>query len=139
MADRPMLQATQAVINQLEKFGYMLDDHEREALGGAALYNLERALKTGQVSKETAALTEKNIYALVEKPPLASHLVGLAEAAEMLGWDKRKLATYRKRGVFPEPVQELKSGPVWLRSQIIKYAKTPARSRSGQKEEQAAN
>ncbi|MCE3202484.1 hypothetical protein [Paenibacillus sonchi] len=48
-------------------------------------------------------------------------LVGLAEAAEMLGWDKRKLSTYRSRGGFPEPIQQLASGPIWTYKQIEDY------------------
>lgn len=39
-------------------------------------------------------------------------LVGLAEAAGMLEWDKRKLSKYRERGVFPKPYQQLASGPI---------------------------
>lgn len=47
--------------------------------------------------------------------------IGLAEAAEILGWDKRKVSTYIKRGKFPEPVVRLKSGPIWERRQIEEY------------------
>lgn len=50
-------------------------------------------------------------------PPLA----GLSEAAEILGWDKRRVSTYRKRGAFPEPIQQLASGPIWTRKQIENY------------------
>lgn len=50
-------------------------------------------------------------------------LVGVKEAAEILGWDPRRVATYRKRGTFPEPVQELAMGPLWTRQQIEEYAK----------------
>lgn len=48
-------------------------------------------------------------------------LVGLAEAAEILGWDKRRVATYRKRGAFPDPIQQLASGPIWTQKQIEDY------------------
>jgi len=51
-------------------------------------------------------------------------IVGLAEVAEMLGWDKRKLATYIKRGVFPEPCIRLKSTPIWHRKVINEYLKS---------------
>lgn len=50
-------------------------------------------------------------------PPLA----GVAEAAEILTWDKRRVATYIKRGDFPEPIQRLASGPIWTRKQIEDY------------------
>jgi len=48
-------------------------------------------------------------------------LVGLAEVAEILGWDRRKVATYIKRGNLPEPIQRLRSGPIWTRKQIEEY------------------
>jgi hypothetical protein len=55
----------------------------------------------------------------IEKEKL--DLVGVKEAAEILGWDPRRVATYRSRGSLPEPVAELASGPVWLREQIEEY------------------
>jgi SAM-dependent methyltransferase len=45
-------------------------------------------------------------------------LVGVAEAAAMLGWDKRRVATYIRRGSFPEPLASLASGRVWDRADI---------------------
>ena len=54
-------------------------------------------------------------------------LVGITEAAAMLGWPTTKLQTYRQRskpgraGGFPKPVAELAAGPVWLKSQIEEY------------------
>jgi SAM-dependent methyltransferase len=48
----------------------------------------------------------------------AARLVGVAEAAEILGWDKRRVATYIRRGSFPEPLESLASGRVWEESDI---------------------
>lgn len=48
-------------------------------------------------------------------------LYGLAEFAEALGWDRRKLSTYRTRGAIPEPYQTLASGPVWTEEQVQGY------------------
>ena len=48
-------------------------------------------------------------------------LVGHKEAAAMLGWDPRRITTYRQRGSFPEPIAQLASGPVWLTSQIEEF------------------
>lgn len=53
-------------------------------------------------------------------------LCGYKEAAEIMGVDKKALAVYIKRGwpggrQFPEPVQRLASGPVWRKSDIIKF------------------
>ena len=42
-------------------------------------------------------------------------IVGVAEAAEIMGWDKRRVVTYLDRGQFPEPLTTLASGRVWLR------------------------
>lgn len=47
--------------------------------------------------------------------------VGLSEAADLLGWDKRKLSKYRERGVFPKPFQQFASGPIWTIDQIKQY------------------
>jgi hypothetical protein len=56
---------------------------------------------------------------VVEVIPL---LAGVAEAAEVMGWDKRRVITYIDRGRFPEPLQSLASGRVWLRSDVERYA-----------------
>src|SRR5438876_7646140 len=48
-------------------------------------------------------------------------LVGVAEAAGILGWDKRRIFTYISRGSFPEPVAHLASGRVWRREDIEAY------------------
>ena len=48
-------------------------------------------------------------------------LLGVAEVSNLLGWDKRKIATYIKRGVFPKPVHIVKATPLWTEEQIIDY------------------
>ena len=49
-------------------------------------------------------------------------LAGVAEAALIMGWDKRRVITYIDRGRFPEPVQSLASGRVWLRADVERFA-----------------
>ncbi|MGH2572481.1 MAG: hypothetical protein ACRDGU_03195 [Actinomycetota bacterium] len=49
-------------------------------------------------------------------------LAGVAEAAEVMGWDKRRVITYIDRGRFPEPIQWLASGRVWVRSDVEDFA-----------------
>ena len=49
-------------------------------------------------------------------------LAGVAEAAEVMGWDKRRVITYIDRGRFPAPIQALASGRIWLRSDIEAFA-----------------
>lgn len=51
-------------------------------------------------------------------------LVGVAEAAKIMGWDKRRVVTYLDRGSFPEPIASLASGRVWRRDDIEAYAKS---------------
>jgi hypothetical protein len=50
-------------------------------------------------------------------------LAGVAEAAELMGWDKRRVITYVNRGSFPAPVQSLASGRVWLRDDVEAFAR----------------
>lgn len=40
-------------------------------------------------------------------------LVGVAEIAERLGWDRRKVSIYDKRGLLPPPIARLAMGQVW--------------------------
>lgn len=49
-------------------------------------------------------------------------LAGVAEAAEILGWDKRRVITYIDRGSFPPPIAALASGRVWRREDVEAYA-----------------
>jgi hypothetical protein len=49
-------------------------------------------------------------------------LAGVAEAARVMGWDKRRVITYIDRGRFPEPVQALAAGRVWIRSDVQRFA-----------------
>lgn len=55
------------------------------------------------------------VTVLVEVAP---DLVGVAEAASMLGWDKRRVVTYVDRGSFPEPIARLAGGRVWARADV---------------------
>ena len=54
-------------------------------------------------------------------------LVGVSEAAALLGWDRRRVATYVARGAFPEPVAALASGRVWRREDVEAFARDRAR------------
>jgi hypothetical protein len=80
------------------------------------LANFRRALQRGLGRR--AETTEPAL--VVEVLPL---LAGVAEAAEIMGWDKRRVITYIDRGRFPEPVQSLASGRVWLRDDVQRFAK----------------
>ena len=45
-------------------------------------------------------------------------LVGVAEAAEILGKTTNAISTARQRGRFPEPLLVLKAGAIWRREDI---------------------
>ncbi len=64
--------------------------------------------------------TDGPLTLLVEVVP---RLAGVAEAAQVMGWDKRRIITYISRGRFPEPLQALASGRVWTRSSIEGFAR----------------
>jgi hypothetical protein len=49
-------------------------------------------------------------------------VVGVAEAAAIMGWDKRRVITYLRRGAFPAPFATLASGRVWRRDDIERFA-----------------
>jgi hypothetical protein len=49
-------------------------------------------------------------------------LVGVSEAADIMGWDKRRVITYIDRGHFPEPIAALAGGRIWLREDVEAYA-----------------
>jgi hypothetical protein len=51
------------------------------------------------------------------------HLVGVAEVAQILGWDKRRVATYVKRGSFPAPVESLAGGRVWMVDDVVAFGR----------------
>jgi predicted DNA-binding transcriptional regulator AlpA len=59
------------------------------------------------------------IILVVEIEPVVA---GVAEAAEVMGWDKRRIVTYIDRARFPKPLQTLASGRIWLRSDIEAFA-----------------
>lgn len=64
-------------------------------------------------------------------------LVGVTEAASILGWDRRRVATYVRRGAFPEPVASLASGRVWRREDVEAFGRDRAR-RKGRRISRAA-
>ena len=54
-------------------------------------------------------------------------VVGVSEAATILGWDRRRVATYVSRGAFPEPIAALASGRVWRREDIEAFGRDRVR------------
>jgi hypothetical protein len=79
----------------------------------------QRCLQTLRRSVARTEGTTGPLTLVVEVLPL---LAGVAEAADVMGWDKRRVITYIDRGRFPEPLQSLASGRVWLRADVERYA-----------------
>jgi hypothetical protein len=86
----------------------------RDACLGNLRRSLSRTLRRGPRRQEQLTL-------VVEVIP---ELAGVAEAAEVMGWDKRRVITYIDRGRFPAPIQALASGRIWIRSDVEEYAAT---------------
>jgi hypothetical protein len=68
---------------------------------------------------ELRSVTGEDVDLMIEVIPT---VVGVAEAAEIMGWDKRRVITYLDRGSFPEPLTTLASGRIWLREDVEAYA-----------------
>lgn len=66
---------------------------------------LGRVLYIDQQNRLIANMTERLV-------------VGLKEAAEMLGWSKQQVSVYINRDKFPQPSARLASGPLWDIEQI---------------------
>jgi len=69
-------------------------------------------------------LAGEDVELMVEVTPA---LVGVREAAAILGWDRRRVITYVDRGSFPEPVAALAAGRVWRRDDVETFARAFAR------------
>jgi hypothetical protein len=69
---------------------------------------------------ELRKITGDDVVLTVEVVP---SVAGVAEAAEIMGWDKRRVITYLNRGSFPEPLTSLASGRIWLREDVEAYAR----------------
>jgi chromosome partitioning protein len=51
-----------------------------------------------------------------------SELLGVAEVAELLGVTRQAVTNWKSRGNFPDPIANLKSGPVWGSSDVLDWA-----------------
>jgi len=52
-------------------------------------------------------------------------LVGIAEVAELAGVTKQAVSNWRLRyDHFPRPIQDLQSGPIWNREQVLEWVKS---------------
>ncbi len=69
---------------------------------------------------------EKKVTVILRKDFPHHHrpldIVGTAEVAAMLGWSPKKVSVYRQRGKLPQPIYELKMGPVWKKEDVERWA-----------------
>jgi hypothetical protein len=62
---------------------------------------------------------------------MALDLVGTAEIAEMLGITRQRVnAIVQTHDDFPEPVAVLSAGRIWMRSDVLAWAKRTGRAES---------
>jgi hypothetical protein len=81
-------------------------------------------------------MTEDRLDAELARPPFPD-VVGVAEAAKLLGVSKQRLLQLTERDDFPAPMVRLAAGPVWLAASIRAFDKRwsrkpgrPARSKT---------
>jgi hypothetical protein len=111
----------QAQMTQREngRWTAIVDDDPPVRASGATRKRCVAALRKALERSLPAKARREPVTILVETLPA---LAGVAEAADVLGWDKRRVVTYIDRGSFPEPVQSLASGRVWRRDDVEAYA-----------------
>ena len=91
--------------------GRLSSDPPKIVTAGSRGECLDRLLDSAGGDPDAAVVIE-------ERP----RLVGVAEAAAILGWDKRRVITYVDRGRFPEPLARLAGGRVWRREDVQAWA-----------------
>ena len=92
--------------------------HYARILGASAFIEVT-GISRRECLAELRRVTGDDVALTVEVVP---DVVGVAEAAEIMGWDKRRVVTYIDRGSFPEPITTLASGRIWLREDVQSYA-----------------
>jgi hypothetical protein len=92
-------------------------------LGRIGELEVRARTRDGCVSALRRLTAEDAALIVEERPPL----VGVSEAADILGWDRRRVATYVSRGAFPAPLATLASGRVWRRDDVEAFARDRAR------------
>lgn len=97
-----------------ESFHYVEDRALRRVVANALRDSdrrrLNREMRAGNVLRA--------VDAFLGKQPRLPDLVGLMDAAQMLGVPKPRVYRLEEQGRMPEPVAKLSSGPVYLRSEV---------------------
>lgn len=90
-----------------------------QVLGAPVYVEVTGTTKRTCLDELRSAVGGEEVLTVEVVPPIA----GVAEAAEIMGWDKRRVVTYIDRGSFPEPIATLASGRIWLREDVEDYAR----------------
>lgn len=101
---------------------HVLATMRREAsswLGRLGEHEVRARTRSGCVSALRRFIVDDTVLVVHETP----ELVGVSEAAAILGWDRRRVATYVARGAFPAPIASLVSGRVWRREDVEAFAR----------------
>lgn len=73
------------------------------------------------------ALTEASLEAELAEPVIPQ-LLGVAEVAERLGVSRQRISELRRSQYFPDPVADLRAGPVWAEPTLLRFIETWTRS-----------
>jgi hypothetical protein len=92
-------------------------------LGRVGDEEIRTKTRNGCVSALRRLIADDAVLIVEETPDL----VGVTEAAEILGWDRRRVVTYVARGAFPRPLASLAGGRVWRRDDVEAFARDRAR------------
>lgn len=71
-----------------------------------------------------AEATREDIFEAELERPSFPELLGVSEAAAVLGVSRQRLAEIRHKPDFPQPIFELAAGPIWLRPAVASWADT---------------
>jgi hypothetical protein len=128
-------------VEQLEKLADLLEPRSASVGGGGGQYSArlsveadrdraaaDQALMEFAKAREKARLpkwpvvhldlmTEERLDAELAEPPFPE-VVGVAEAAKLLGVSKQRVLQLTERDDFPAPMVRLAAGPVWLAASI---------------------
>lgn len=88
-----------------------------------------RAVSAASRESCLTALRKKAGPGVVLTVEITPALAGVAEAATIMGWDKRRVITYLNRGSFPQPFTALAATRVWRRDDIEAFSKAWHRQR----------
>jgi hypothetical protein len=98
-----------------------LDAHRPDLAAGAAIDRV-LAVAPGDVAA-VEVLTHEELDRQLAEPPFPE-LLGISEVGEHLGISRQRASALQTRQDFPAPVAVLRSGPVWRKGDLSRFADT---------------